>query len=177
MASEKIPPCETHFGKMKIGTKWCVVPKLIFDQKFEISFLMLKWVIVRCIGAKTFRFSQNKVVNMKNGPGKNSALERLESVFLATSVHVPRPSELNFLGKMVFFFHENFFGPFWKYFQLSEKISDHLGKSVHIPIDYFWSQIVEKSKISIFWKIFSRFFKKINLQALEKNFFSQILKV
>ena len=171
MASEKIPPCEIYFEKMKIGTKWWVVPKLIFDQKFEISFLMLKWVIVRYIGPKTFRFSQNKVVNMKNRPGKNSALERLEISVFSHQRTCPKAFRIEFFRENGVFFPWKIFWPFLKVFSIIGKNIRSFGEKCAYTYRLFLVPNCRKIKNFDFLKKFFKIFQKNLFTSAWKFFF------
>ena len=81
---------------------------------------------------------------MKNGSGKNSAARLMKWVILGFSADPSGTSNTDFLRKMIFFCHVNFFGLFWKYLQHPKKIWSHLGDSVHIPIDYFRPRLESK---------------------------------
>ena len=157
-------PCEAHFSKYQNLYKMVVVLIWFLTKICKISFFMLKCFIVRCIRPNSRRFSQNKLVNMKNGPGKKFTLGAL--VFLATSIHVPRPSELDFLMKMMFFSMKKVLALFESIFNYRKKYWIILGKvriyvflvskliSIISSLNFFFVWNLDFSKLQrseVFW--------------------------
>ena len=139
---------------MKIGEKWSWSKNEYSVKNSNFHFCCSNKVWSGTMGSKVSTFNKITLENQKLVFLKFATRAPKNGIF-RSSVDAPSSSEVDFYRKMLFFCPENFFVPLWRYFEFTEKILERLGKSPHIPIDYFCLQLDFEGIFSFILVIFT----------------------